>query len=70
MEEEALYQMAVIEHRCPRCQGRTRLVDKQTFTGRDLREYGCTACDWTHLFDLGDAMCKIMSDANRDSSAP
>jgi hypothetical protein len=66
VDEESLYQLACVERRCPKCSGRTRLVDKDTSSGRDIREYGCQACGWSHVFDVGVALWKIMSDAKND----
>jgi predicted RNA-binding Zn-ribbon protein involved in translation (DUF1610 family) len=65
MDEEALYQLACVERRCPKCGGATRFVDKDTMSGRDLREYDCKACGWNHVFDVGLAMWKILSDADK-----
>ncbi|MFZ1962684.1 MAG: hypothetical protein WAU78_04310 [Roseiarcus sp.] len=63
MDEQALYDLACVERRCPRCDGRTRQIDKDTSSGREMREYGCEACGWNHGFDLGVALWKMMSDA-------
>ncbi len=65
MEEQALYQMASIEGRCPKCGGPTRRINKDTLSGRDMREYECKACGWNRVFDFGVALWKLMSDANR-----
>jgi rubredoxin len=66
MEEEALYKLVCIECRCPQCQGETREIEKTTVTGRELREWQCKACGWTHVFDCGEALWKILSDANKE----
>ncbi|MGD1016406.1 MAG: hypothetical protein ABR863_08205 [Roseiarcus sp.] len=68
MDERALYDLACVELRCPRCGGRTRQIDKDTTSGRDMREYGCEACGWNHVFDLGEALWKTMSDAKSRAS--
>ena len=65
MDENALYQMACIEGRCPRCGGRTRMTEKDTMSGRDMREYGCDACGWTHVFEFGVALWQRLSDADK-----
>jgi hypothetical protein len=31
--------------KCPKSARDMKLVDKQAFTGEDIREYYCTACD-------------------------
>jgi predicted RNA-binding Zn-ribbon protein involved in translation (DUF1610 family) len=62
MDEQALYDMACVEGRCPQCGARTRMIEKNTMTGRDLREYGCEACGWTHVFDFGVALWKRLAD--------
>ncbi len=61
-DESELYQTAAVERRCPHCGGRTRLVEKDTSSGRDIREYGCDACGWRHAFDDGPALWALMSD--------
>jgi predicted RNA-binding Zn-ribbon protein involved in translation (DUF1610 family) len=63
MDEQALYQLACVEGRCPKCNGPTRRINKDTMSGHDLREYECKACGWNHVFDFGVALWKIMSDA-------
>jgi len=69
MDEQALYDLACVERQCPKCGGRTRLIDKDTMSGRDMREYGCRSCGWTHVFDLGVALWKLMSNAKDDDEA-
>ena len=66
MTEQELYDQACVEMRCPECGAPTKLIDRTTMSGNDMRQYGCTACSWTHVFDLGPALWKIMSDANKD----
>ena len=70
MEEEALYKMVCIEYRCPKCNGETHQIEKDTFSGREMREYQCKTCRWTHIFDCGPALWKIMSDAKDDERDP
>jgi ribosomal protein L37AE/L43A len=45
------------------------LVDKHTFTGDDIREYHCEACDQSVIERNGTALWQAISDANaqRDS---
>lgn len=68
MDEQALYQMAWVEGRCPKCSGPTRRIDKDTASGRDMREYECKACGWNHVFDFGVALRKLVSGANRSEA--
>ncbi len=55
--------------KCPKCNGQMDLVDKQTFTGEDIREYRCGACDQSVIERNGMALWQAISDANaeRDS---
>jgi hypothetical protein len=39
-------------------------IEKTTFSGRDMREYGCRKCGRTEIVDCGTALWKILSDAN------
>ena len=39
------------------------LLEKSTFTGRDMREYHCPKCGRTELVDRGSALWKTLSDA-------
>jgi hypothetical protein len=41
-----------------------KLVDKQTFTGEDVREYHCAACDESVIGRGGIALWQALSDAN------
>jgi rubredoxin len=66
MDEETLYQRACIEGRCPECGGKTRRTDKDTSSGRDMREYSCVSCNWSHTFDVGEALWKILSDGKNN----
>jgi len=61
MDEEALCQTAAVERRCPQCGGRTRMIEKDASSGRDIREYGCDACGWSRAFDVGPALWTLMS---------
>ena len=47
-----------------------KLVDKQTFTGEDIREYYCAACDESVIERGGIAFWQALSNANekRDPS--
>ena len=61
MDEQSLYNIAVGERRCPECGAGTRQVEKDTSSGREMREFACTACKWSHIFDCGPALWKLMS---------
>jgi ribosomal protein L37AE/L43A len=39
-------------------------IEKTTFTGREMREYQCPKCKRTQIVDCGEALWKILSDAN------
>ena len=56
--------------KCPNCAREMELVDKQTFTGEDIREYHCAACDKSVIERGGIALWQALSDANakRDPS--
>ena len=49
--------------KCPDCQCEMALVDKNTVTGEDIREYYCQACDRTETENRGKALWEILSDA-------
>lgn len=48
---------------CLNCGGEMELLEKSTFTGRDMREYHCPKCGRTELVDRGSALWKTLSDA-------
>jgi ribosomal protein L37AE/L43A len=56
--------------KCPKCDRPMGLVDKQTFTGEDIRAYHCEACDESVIERNGIALWQALSDANaeRDSN--
>jgi hypothetical protein len=56
--------------KCPKCARDMKLVDKQTFTGEDIREYYCAACDESVIERGGIALWQVLSDADekRDPS--
>jgi rubredoxin len=66
MDEKALYEMVCVKRRCPECNGETHQTEKETFTGREMREYQCKACGWRHIFELGPALWTVFSNANND----
>lgn len=50
---------------CPDCNVEMEQIEKTTFTGREMREYQCPQCKRTLILDCGDALWKILSDANK-----
>jgi hypothetical protein len=49
--------------KCPKCDQEMDLVDKNTFTGEEIREYHCEACDKTVIDRGGIALWQALSDA-------
>ena len=49
--------------KCPKCRRETRLVDRSSMSGDDMRTYRCDRCRQDHIVDFGTAVWKIMSDA-------
>jgi transposase-like protein len=49
---------------CPKCGGPSDFVEKNTFTGQEIREYRCASCG--HLFAEygGTALWQVLHDAN------
>ena len=50
---------------CPNCGIEMDQIEKTTFTGHDMREYQCPRCKRTLIVDRGEALWKILSDANK-----
>ena len=50
---------------CPECKIAMEQIEKSTFTGRDIREFQCPECKRTEIIDFGNALWKVLSDANR-----
>lgn len=57
--------MAGNENTCPDCGIEMDQIEKTTFTGREMREYQCPRCKRTQIVDCGEALWKILSDANK-----
>jgi transposase-like protein len=53
------------ETTCPACNIEMEQIEKTTFTGREMREYQCPRCKRTQIVDCGEALWKILSDANK-----
>ena len=49
---------------CPKCGKEMIRVEKFTMSGRDMRTYHCERCREEHIMDYGDALWKVLSDAN------
>jgi rubredoxin len=47
---------------CQKCGGATRFEDKNTFTGREFREYRCEVCREPVVEDRGTALWQILHD--------
>ena len=50
---------------CSACGGEMDQIEKTTFSGRDMREFECRKCGRKEIMDYGDALWKILSDANK-----
>jgi hypothetical protein len=46
-----------------------RMTDKNTFTGRDIREYKCDGCGHEDWEDRGTALWQILSDDREEFEA-
>jgi hypothetical protein len=68
MDEKTLYELVCVNNRCPECNGVTRQIEKETFSGQEMREYECQACGWRHIFELGPALWTVFSNANNDDA--
>ena len=51
---------------CSQCGAEMDQTDKNTFTGREIREYECRACGHSDWEDCGVALWQAMHDANRE----
>lgn len=54
---------------CTKCGQPMRMTDKNTFTGRDIREYKCDACGHEDWEDRGTALWQILSDDREEFEA-
>ena len=54
---------------CPKCGGELYLEDKNTFSGRDIREYACRSCGHTDWEVQGPALWKILHDDREEAEA-
>jgi uncharacterized protein YlaI len=49
--------------KCPKCDRRMDLEEKDTSSGRDMHTYHCRACDERVDVDNGIALWKVLHDA-------
>ena len=68
MVPQELYETAYLDRRCPECGGGVEELDKDTSSGRDIRFLSCSACPWSDFVDVGIALWKAMSEANKNES--
>jgi hypothetical protein len=54
---------------CAKCGQPMRMTDKNTFTGRDIREYKCDECGHEDWEDRGTALWQILSDDREEFEA-
>jgi hypothetical protein len=51
---------------CTRCGDEMRMTEKDTSSGRDIREYLCLGCGYSDWEDNGTALWQILSDDRKD----
>ena len=51
----------MVPRQCPKCQG-PLIMDKDTTSGIEYREYHCPRCRWHHEEERGPALWKILAD--------
>jgi hypothetical protein len=49
---------------CPNCATAMKETEKNTFTGREMREYECSKCGRKEIIDHGKALWETLSEAN------
>jgi ribosomal protein S27AE len=54
---------------CAKCGEPMRMTEKDTFSGRDMREYQCSRCGYTNWEDRGTALWQILSDDREEYEA-
>lgn len=55
---------------CPRCGVAMRMTEKDTSSGRDIREYVCDICGYRDWEDHGIALWQAISDAREKAETP
>ena len=53
---------------CPDCGVEMEQIEKNTFTGREMREYECPKCGRKEIIDCGKALWEILAEANEESA--
>ena len=53
--------------KCPGCDREMALVDKHTFTGEEIREFHCKACNRNVIERGGIALWQALSDAREEN---
>jgi DNA-directed RNA polymerase subunit M/transcription elongation factor TFIIS len=51
---------------CAKCGEEMHLMEKDTSSGRDIREYKCSECGYSDWEDRGKALWQILSDDRRE----
>jgi DNA-directed RNA polymerase subunit M/transcription elongation factor TFIIS len=54
---------------CPKCGEAMDLTDKDTSSGREIREYKCRHCGYSDWEDRGIALWQALSDAREQTEA-
>jgi DNA-directed RNA polymerase subunit M/transcription elongation factor TFIIS len=54
---------------CPKCGETMDLLEKDTSSGRDIREYKCSRCGYSDWEDRGPALWKILHDDREEAEA-
>jgi ribosomal protein S27AE len=54
---------------CAKCGEAMRMTEKDTSSGRDIREYVCPGCGYSDWEDTGPALWQILSDAREEAEA-
>jgi len=54
---------------CTQCGAEMDQTDKNTFTGREIRDYECPSCGHTDWEDCGVALWQVMHDAREEDEA-
>ena len=53
---------------CSDCGIEMQLIERTTFTGRDMREFECPRCGHKQIIDCGKALWKLLSEANENTT--
>jgi predicted RNA-binding Zn-ribbon protein involved in translation (DUF1610 family) len=69
MAQQDLYQGVYLKRCCPECGEKAIEIDKDTSSGRDIRFYACSVCQWNDFIDVGIALWQAYSSANTDDKS-